>query len=131
MFPQLKILIIHGVAVNCSYHDTKYSLEVKFPGVWMYQSFHCGLSSNGLLLVTLAVVFLWHPLSCFYSSVCPFHKHMIWTHNGDIVFVHLSAYFLSETWVWVLTRFGIGGAYTKICQVDLIMIGQLQHDKEW
>jgi hypothetical protein len=46
------------------------------------------------------------------------------------VLVHLSACFLSETWVWVLTRFGIGGAYTKICQADLIMIGQLQHDKE-
>jgi hypothetical protein len=45
--------------------------------------------------------------------------------------VHLSACFLSETWVWVLTTtFGIGVAYAKICQADLIMIGQLQLDKE-
>jgi len=89
MFPQLKILIIRGVVVKCCYHDPKYSLEAKLPGVWLYQSFHCGLSSNGLLLVTLAVVFLWHPLSYFYSSVCPFHKHIIGTHNGDIVLLHL------------------------------------------
>jgi len=27
-------------------------------------------------------------------------------------------------------KIGIGGAYTKICWADLIMIGQLQHDKE-
>jgi hypothetical protein len=33
MFPQLKILIINGVAVKCSYYDTKYSLEAKLPGV--------------------------------------------------------------------------------------------------
>ena len=131
MYLQLKILIIHGVAVKCSYHDTKYSLEAKLPGVWMYQSFRCDLSSNGLLLFTLAVVFLWHPLSYFYSSVCPFHKHITWTHNGDIVLVHLSACFLSETWIWILTRFAIGGAYTKLFQADLIMIGQLQNDKEW
>jgi len=69
MFPQLKILIIHGVALKCSYHDTKYSLEAKLPGVRMYQSFCCDLPLNGLLLVTLAVVFLWHLLSYFYSSL--------------------------------------------------------------
>lgn len=37
--------------------------------------------------------------------------------------------------VWNLrmdfNKIGIGGAYTKICWADLIMIGQLQHDKEW
>jgi hypothetical protein len=35
MFPQLKILIIRGVSVKCSYRDTKYSLEAKLPGVWI------------------------------------------------------------------------------------------------
>jgi len=46
------------------------------------------------------------------------------------VFVHLSACFLSETWGMDFNKIGIGGAYTKICQADLIVIVQLQHNKE-
>jgi hypothetical protein len=31
----VKIRIIHGVAMKCAYHDTKYSLEAKLHGVWI------------------------------------------------------------------------------------------------
>jgi hypothetical protein len=77
MLPQFKTLIIHGLAGKCACPGTKYSLEAQFLGVWMYQSFHCALSSRAVLLVTGAIVVLWYPLChIFCSSVCSFHKHL-------------------------------------------------------
>lgn len=67
---------------------------------------HCDKFHNCDALLTVLSRF------CHAGFLCPFSMYALtncikWTHNGNIVAMHLPTYFICETTEWILIKFGI------------------------